>query len=252
MHSTKPLFKNENVGIYFHGGAYVSGSPKAYRRLVGNLAASSGLRMISIKYRLAPAHPFPAQLHDALIFFTFLLNQGFRPENIILMGDSAGGNLCLSLHQLLRSLNYPSIRGIVLLSPWVDFIPTRPSYKSNAHLDLCYIGNIHNPNALARLFYAPGRKYSTALLEELHHPLISPINADFANLPPVLIQCGELETFFDDIEELYKRIAAKNPGREDNIIYECYQGMYHVFHLFVNTPSAHAAVSSIGEFVKRL
>ncbi|KAI7823664.1 Alpha/Beta hydrolase protein [Kickxella alabastrina] len=207
----EPLTPNERIILYLH-------------------AAQAGLRCFTIDYRLAPLHPYPAQLHDAYISFHFLLQQGFRAENIVLAGDSAGGNLVLALTLLLKHTGIPHVRGLVLLSPWTDIISQRPSIERNKRFDYLVNMPMTSPMSRARLFYAPGRRMSPELMAEMAHPLVSPVNADFSDFPPTLIQAGDKELLLDEISELFHNILAANPDRQDIYTYECYADMIHVFH----------------------
>ncbi|KAJ2824600.1 hypothetical protein FBU31_003948, partial [Coemansia sp. 'formosensis'] len=131
------LTPNERVIFYLHGGSYVMGSPASYREPVGHLAHYTSLRTFVIGYRLAPRHPFPAQLHDALIGFNFMLQQGFTPQNIILAGDSAGGHLCLDLLLLLKHTGngQHKVAGLMLISPLPTFTYSGGSLMSNGDHD---------------------------------------------------------------------------------------------------------------------
>ncbi|KAJ1962114.1 hypothetical protein GGI12_002838 [Dipsacomyces acuminosporus] len=119
-------------------------------------------------------------------------------------------------------------------------------------MDALHYHSVSEPCAYARLYYEPGRRFSESLLSELTHPLLSPINADFTDMPPTLIQYGDLELIVDDITEMYERIVKQNPGREKDIVCECYKGMFHDFQLIVDTKDALEAFNGIKEFVKGL
>ncbi|KAJ2227599.1 hypothetical protein IWW45_006963 [Coemansia sp. RSA 485] len=248
----QPMDINEHVILYLHGGAYTLGSAASHRGLTGRLAFQSNLRCIAIDYRLAPLDPYPAQLHDAYIAFQYLVQQGFRPENIVLAGDSAGGNLVLALTMLLRHTGVPHLRGLVLISPWADIVSQRPSVEQNKKFDYLVSLPHESPLCQPRLFYAPGRAYSKELLAEMAHPLVSPVNGDFKDFPPTLIQVGDKELLFDEITELHQNMLAANPDRHGSFIYECYTDMIHVFHQFLDLPSAQEAYVSAGKFIKGL
>ncbi|KAJ2380135.1 hypothetical protein GGI05_006405, partial [Coemansia sp. RSA 2603] len=141
----KPLSPNERIILYLHGGAYTLGSAASHRGLTGRLVNQSDVRCVAIDYRLAPQHPFPAQLHDAYIAYRYLLEHGFKPESVILAGDSAGGNLVLALTLLLKHNNETMPCGLLLLSPWVDLVSMRPSVLHNAQCDYLYPLPLENP-----------------------------------------------------------------------------------------------------------
>ncbi|KAJ2025523.1 hypothetical protein IWW57_003347 [Coemansia sp. S610] len=248
-----PIDASENIVLYVHGGAYRYGSPASHRGLTGRLSGLSGLRFVSVDYRLAPLHPYPSQLHDAYVAFLFLLRQGFKAQNIVLAGDSAGGNLALALLLLLRHTGIAhTVCGLVLLSPWTDLVSSRSSVERNAKYDYLAGPPLSSPLAPARLFYAPGRRYSQELVEEMSHPLVSPVNGSFEGFPPTLIQAGDRELLVDDIAQLHENLLRDNPDRGDSYIYECYADMVHVFHQFMELSDAAVAFASAGKFMKGL
>ncbi|KAJ2758553.1 hypothetical protein IWQ56_005972 [Coemansia nantahalensis] len=247
-----PLAAGERVILYLHGGAYKMGSAASHRALVGRIAAHAGLRSVSIEYRLAPLHPFPAQLHDAYISFQHLVARGFAPGDIVVAGDSAGGNLALVLALLLRHTGV-GVRGLLLLSPWADLITERASLKRNARFDFLTAPPLASPLSPARTFYAPGRRLDEGMRREMAHPLVSPVYADFAGFPPTLIQAGEKEVIIDEIAQLHHNIAAANPGADPaRHVYECVPDMVHVFHQFLSLPDARRAIARAGEFIASL
>ncbi|KAJ2735541.1 hypothetical protein IW152_001462 [Coemansia sp. BCRC 34962] len=251
--SCAPIDESENVVLYLHGGAYRYGSPASHRGLTGRLSGLSGLRLVSVHYRLAPLHPYPSQLHDAYLAFLFLVQQGFKPQNIVLAGDSAGGNLALALLLLLRHTRVAhTVCGLVLLSPWTDLVSSRSSMERNAKYDYLTGPPLSSPLAPARIFYAPGRRYSQELVDEMSHPLVSPVNGDFKGFPPTLIQAGDKEVLVDDIAQLHENLLRDNPDRQDSFVYECYADMVHVFHQFIELSDAEIAFLSAGKFMKGL
>ncbi|KAJ1826895.1 hypothetical protein LPJ56_001954, partial [Coemansia sp. RSA 2599] len=248
----QPLDSSEHIILYLHGGGYTIGSAASHRGLTGRLAFQANLRCVAIDYRLAPLHPYPAQLHDAYIAFQYLVQQGFEPQNIVLAGDSAGGNLVLALTMLLRHTGARRLRGLLLISPWVDLISERPSVVENERFDYLVNVPLESPLNRSRIYYAPGRPYSRELVDEMAHPLVSPINGDFRDFPPTLIQAGDKEMLADDIDEVYHKLLADNPDRHESFIYECYADMIHVFHQFLDLPPAQKAYISAGKFIKGL
>ncbi|KAJ2746049.1 hypothetical protein GGI20_001676 [Coemansia sp. BCRC 34301] len=249
-----PVDDSENIILYLHGGGYKYGSPASHRGVTGRLSGLSGLRCVSLDYRLAPLNPYPAQLHDAYLAFAYLLQQGFKPQNIVLAGDSAGGNLALVLLLLLRHTGVTrTVCGLVLISPWVDLVSNRSSMSRNARYDYLTGPPLQSPLSLARVFYAPGRRYSQALFDEMSHPLVSPVNGDFADFPPTLIQAGEKEVLVDDITQLHENLLRDNsPERHGSFTYESYADMVHVFHQFTELADGLAAFASAAKFIKGL
>ncbi|ORX67320.1 hypothetical protein DL89DRAFT_269737 [Linderina pennispora] len=212
-----------------HATPQQTNNPGSHRILVHAISAAVNQRAFSLDYRLAPRHPFPAQLHDAYIAFLYLLNQGFNAENIVLAGDSAGGHLCVSLALLLRHAGCLKPRGVVLLCPWVDLdLQDTETVRANSRYDYLCPHRLEMPTTPARLFYKPGHRANSAYIEELHDPYVSPIYADFTGFPPTLIQSGEREVIIEGIRTLYQRM--KEASSEDaNILYEEYADMVHVY-----------------------
>ncbi|KAJ2784423.1 hypothetical protein H4R18_001133 [Coemansia javaensis] len=247
-----PAAEGERIILYLHGGAYKLGSAASHRGLTGRIAARAGLRCVTIDYRLAPLHPYPAQLHDAYIAFRYLVGRGFAAGDVVLAGDSAGGNLALALAVLLRQGGV-QVRGLLLLSPWADLAAERASIRRNARFDFLTAPPLASPLSPARVFYAPGRRLDAEMLREMAHPLVSPVHADFGGFPPTLIQAGDKEIIVDEISQLHANIVAANPdaapGRH---AYECYPDMVHVFHQFLSLPDAQLAIARAGEFVQSL
>ncbi|KAJ1954251.1 hypothetical protein EC988_002534 [Linderina pennispora] len=250
--SPMPFHSNEQIILYLHGGGYTGGSPGSHRILVHAISAAVNQRAFSLDYRLAPRHPFPAQLHDAYIAFLYLLNQGFKAENIVLAGDSAGGHLCVSLALLLRHAGCPKPRGVVLLCPWVDLdLQDTETVRANSRYDYLCPHRLEMPTTPVRLFYKPGHRANSAYIEELHDPYVSPIYADFTGFPPTLIQSGEREVIIEGIRTLYQRM--KEASAEDaSILYEEYADMVHVFHRFPFRPEVYKALASIVRFITSL
>ncbi|KAJ1950655.1 hypothetical protein FBU59_000574 [Linderina macrospora] len=252
MLEIKPVLARERIVLYLHGGGYMYGSPASHRKHVANMAAMTGARTMVIDYRLAPLNLFPAQLLDALYSFLYLLDQGFRQEDIILAGESAGGNLVLVLALLLRHMGIGNVRGLVLISPWVDLSCTCRSAVENTKFDYLSMPVVEFPQNPGRMFFAPGRKLTEDLVAELRHPLVSPLYGDFSNFPPTLIQAGTREVLYDDIVQLSEKIVSQNTHDTTNVVFEAYDDMVHVFQQFEELPDTEVAFASIGKFVRSL
>ncbi|KAJ2360757.1 hypothetical protein H4S01_005592, partial [Coemansia sp. RSA 2610] len=246
----RPAAADEKVVLFLHGGGYVMGSSGSYRQLICRISRATGLRVLSVDYRLAPEHPFPAPIYDAYIAFKHLVCQGFRPEAIVVIGDSAGGHLSLALTHLLRLAGGALPGGLALLSPVTDMARDRPSAEANRNFDYLAKQPVESPLANARLFYAPGRRLSPQMRRELADPLVSPVNGDFDGFPPTLIQAGACEVLVDDSTGLHAAIAAQSPTRPP--VLELYEDMVHVFQAFSARPESAQAIASIGRFVKDL
>ncbi|KAJ2608930.1 hypothetical protein EV177_004715 [Coemansia sp. RSA 1804] len=188
------------------------GCMNSYRGLHSGLATATKLPVYSIEYNLAPESKYPAQLYDACCAYMYLRrNLGYNACDIVVAGDSAGSNLTLALWQLVRAHNEP-IGALILLSPWVDISYTRETWYSNANIDYLERENVDDPESSVRklLGYSDlsdeSQKRSIQLIKELaRDPFVAPIYADLTELPPTLIQVGELETMYSDICEFAAR-----------------------------------------------
>jgi len=225
---------SDNVMIYLHGGGYVMGSPVTHRGLVGRLAKSCGIRALSVDYRLAPEHPFPAALEDSLAVYQWVMDQGISPHNIIIAGDSAGAGLTLATLISLRD-NHEQLPAMALcISPWTDLALTGESIKDCAKIDP-YISY-----DLLKL----GAHYMGSHNPEL--PLISPLHADLRGLPPLLIHVGTDEVLLSDSTRLAD--TAKADGVD--VTLKIWDKMWHDFHLWAPyLPEANTAIEEIAEFV---
>lgn len=203
--------------LYFHGGGYVFGSPTSHRHLSSRMARLSGMRCLSVDYRLAPENPFPAAVDDALAAYQWLMGQGIAASDIAVAGDSAGGGLAVALMLRAREENTPLPGASVLFCPWTDMACNRPSYTSRAHIDpsITQAGILDSANA-----YLNGAPADT--------PLASPVHADLSGLPPCLVQVGEREVLVDDARDLVTGMRRKGTVAE----LEVWDGMVHVWHAF--------------------
>ena len=223
--------------LYFHGGGFRLGSVASHRQLIAGIADASGCRVLAINYRLAPEHRFPAALQDALAAFDWLCAQGCKPTDIALAGDSAGGNLVLTTMLSLRGRGQQLPSAGVLMSPWTDLAATGDSYQSRAEAD-----PIHQRSmilALAKSYLGEGGDAS--------NPLASPLYADLAGLPPLLIQAGDRETVRDDAMMLAAKAKAAGVDAELGV----FDGMIHVFQMFPEIPQAAEAIAAIAAFLRR-
>jgi monoterpene epsilon-lactone hydrolase len=228
--------ERKGVVLYFHGGGYQLGSTRTYRGLMTALATAAGCRVLGIYYRLAPEHKFPAPIDDALAAYTWLLDQGITPNNVVLAGDSAGGGLALATMLALRDRKQPMPAAAVLLSPWTDLEATGDSYDNRAAVDPIHSRPV--VRAMARAYV--GRD------GDPRDPMASPVHADLTGLPPLLIQAGDHETVRDDAI----RIAERAEGAGVDVTLEVWAGMPHVFQLYAEElPDAAKAIAAIGAFV---
>jgi monoterpene epsilon-lactone hydrolase len=224
--------------LYFHGGGFRIGSVESHRDLIAQIAVASGCRVLAINYRLAPEHRFPAALDDALVAYGWMLDRGLNPANIAFAGDSAGGNLVLAAMLALRERSLPLPVAAVLMSPWTDLAATGTSYVSRAEAD-----PIHQRPMILTLAknYLGGQG-------DPRDPLVSPLYADLAGLPPLLIQVGDRETVLDDAVMFAD--LARAAGVDVHL--EVWDGMIHVFQMFgAELAEAHRAIASIAQFLNR-
>lgn len=200
------------VVLYLHGGGYCTGSPATHHALTGHLARRSGRRIFAADYRLAPEHPFPAALEDAVAAYQGLLADGVASRDIVVAGDSAGGGLAVATALRLHELGLPLPQGLVLFSPWVDLTLRQlpPVPPGEVMLNLPWLRECAS-------WYARGT--------DPRHPLLSPVFADLGGLPPTLVQVGGDEVLLGDAQRLYQR--ARDAGVPVQL--EIYPRRWHVF-----------------------
>jgi epsilon-lactone hydrolase len=220
--------------LYLHGGGYCVGSPATHRVITGQLARCCRARVFAADYRLAPEHPFPAAVDDAVAAYRGLLDDGFAPGATAIAGDSAGGGLAVATALRLRELGVPQPAALVLFSPWVDLglgaLGPRPP------------GEIMISKAWASecaTFYLAGRPADD--------PLASPVGANLEGLPPTLIQVGTDELLLTDARRMHAALAAA--GVE--VVLQEYPRRWHVFQLNAGLlADANRALDAAGTFVR--
>lgn len=225
-----------NIIFYCHGGGYMTGSCLYARTITSKLAQETQCDVFCFDYSLAPEHPYPAAINDALDFWNYILSQGYRAPNIIIAGDSAGGNMALSLTLCLKNARQPMPKCLILFSPWTDMTSSGKSYLTKANVD-----PVLTPEYIAKAIesYAPGMDVSL--------PQLSPVNGNLENFPPVYIQAGDNEILLDDSNKLYKRLLECNVYAKLDI----FNGMWHVFQM---SPlrTADIAISKVSSFISKL
>lgn len=233
---TPPGARTDAVVLYLHGGGYVIGSPRSHRHLAAAIARAAGTRALLLDYRLAPEHPFPAGLEDAVAAYQWLLAGGVAPARIVVAGDSAGGGLTMATLLALRERDLPRPAAAVCISPWVDLTNSAASYGTKAAVDP--IVTLDSIALLTQAYIGTG---------DPKQPLASPLYADLRNLPPLLIHVGSDEVLLDDALGLAAR--ARTAG-VDVTIREWPQ-MIHVWHWFLSMLiEAEQAIDQIGAFVQ--
>jgi len=233
--SLAPGSDASRVLLFFHGGGYCSGSIRSHRGMVSEAGRAAKVRTLALGYRLAPENPFPAALEDALAAIAFLHDQGVPGDRIAIGGDSAGGGLSLATMIRLRDAGKPLPACAWLVSPWVDLEMTGASIETKATIDPL----IH-------------REYLQELAANYLHgqdprnPLVSPLHADLAGLPPVLIQVGSAETLLDDAVRIAGRLGAADVATH----LEIWPDMIHAWHLWsARLTAGRQALASAGAFI---
>ncbi len=223
--------------LFFHGGGYIAGHPRGYLALLGRIAVLTGLQVAAPAYRLAPEHPAPAAFDEARRAHAALMAAGWRADQIILGGDSAGGGLALAL---LADLCARDLRpaGLFAFSPWTDLAMTGASVLRNAAADPI-LPAARMPDLIRMVM---GDLEPT-------DPRISPLFADFALPPPVMIQVGTTEILFDDARRMVERLQQSGG---DAVLSE-WAGAPHVWQLLDGyVPEARAALTEMAAFVRAL
>ena len=213
-----PQNSEQKTMLYFHGGMYVTGSPQSHRQHVVKFVKGSGINALVFDYRLAPEHPFPAAVDDALAAYRYLLAEGFKPSDIVFAGDSAGAGLCLATLLAIKEKGIVLPAAAAVLSPWIDLMLTGKSYKANANKCLSPKGSAEN----ASQFYA-GKT-------DKRNPLVSPLYGDLKGLPPLHISAGGNEILLDDSIQFAQK--ARAAGVEVTLRIE--KGMCHCYPAFGN------------------
>ena len=228
---------SEKVILYLHGGGYVTGSIEDHRMMCGLLANATGVKVLIPEYRLAPEHPFPAALDDALKVYQWLLDQGYSSTNMIIAGDSAGGGLSIATVLALKEKSGSLPAAVVCLSPWAD---------------LALTGQSHTTKARAEAILRKETLHEWALCytdeSNLTNPLVSPVYGDFHGFPPLLIQVGSEEILLDDSILLAEK--AKSAGVD--VTLKIWDGMWHVWQALGDLiPENKKTFEEIGQFVQR-
>jgi len=231
-----PGAQTNNAILYLHGGGFVMGSPATHRELAARVSASTKAGILVLDYRLAPEHPFPAAMQDAISAYRWLLDNGYSEKHLAIGGDSAGGGLTLQTLIAIRDEGRPLPAAALFLSPATDWVRfDGESYKTRAHIDpwiteeMCrfiashYVGN-NDPET----------------------PLFYPCDIDLSGLPPLCIHVGDHEVLLSDAVRLAERARASNVRVELKI----WPGMWHVFQVYAAfVPEARQSIDEIGRFV---
>jgi len=226
----------EKLILYVHGGGYVSGSCNDHRGFVSKFAKNTGFTNLIYDYRLAPEHPFPAALDDSVKMYRWALSAEYKPGDILIAGESAGGGLCLALLLAIKEQQLPMPAAAVAISPWTDLTCSSDSYRTRNKRSLAPLNSW-------TVFSAHYRGSHPADL-----PLISPLFGDLSGLPPVLVNSGADDELFEDGEKFCQK--AKAAGVDAT--FRKGEGMVHCYPLLAPMfPEATEAMNEIVSFIKQ-
>lgn len=229
--------RTDKIILYCHGGGYTCGGLGYARILATKLALHTGLEVISFEYRLAPEYPYPTPIEDGLKVWDYLMHLGYGAKDIIISGDSAGGNMALEICVSLKESGRMLPKAMVLFSPWTDMRATNSSYETYKDKDPLltyeYVLSVRHAYAGER--------------EDYSDPHLSPLKADLEGFPTTLIQVGSNEILRDDSEKLAK--AMKKYGVSAKL--EVYSGGWHVFQQ-MPIHKASAALTAVYDFLQTI
>ncbi len=237
---TPPKVISAMAVLQLHGGGYIGKLKNAYRDFAKTYSdMRGGMKVFTLDYRVAPKHPYPAALQDAVQAYHFMRGLGYRGEDIILAGDSAGGGLALALCAYLRDRKMELPCAAVLMSPWTDLTASGSSYEENYTKDPLF-GNTRE-SMIYNGEYCGGHDPAD--------PYISPLFGEFAGFPPMLFQVGSIEMLLSDTTEAVKK--AREAGCE--VTETVYEGMFHVFQMAMNMlPESEKAWEELTLFINSL
>lgn len=248
------IFKRKDTGskklvFIIHGGAFIMDVVNTYRILHSKISdAANGAAVAIVDYRTAPDYIYPAAHDDVMAGWEYLLKLGYLPQNIILVGDSSGGNLVLSLLLKLRDQNKPMPAAAVAMSPWADLTAAGESYKRNYNLDIMFgrKKSVVDDSKLQKILECGVFAYAKDA--DRRDPYLSPVFGDYHGMPPTLLTVGSSEMLLDDTLTIAGKIKAE--GGDVKVIVG--EGMFHVYPLFYQfSPKAKETFLSILSFIKK-
>ena len=239
--NNKKVISNKTL-LYLHGGGYVACGPETHGALITQLSLVTNCHVVFPIYRLAPENPFPAAIEDALASYKNLLEVGINPNEIFIAGDSAGGGLTLALLQKIKSEELPMPSCAIVISPWTDLTLSGNSIQERGHRDPMIKPG---PNMQVTVNAYCGN-------EDPSNPLISPLFAEYFDMPPIQIQVASEETIYDDSSRLYEKLKEQNSGKVEFIEWK---GLFHVFQAFCSgwlaIPEAKKSIKEIAKFAEK-
>ena len=233
----KDKYDRKTTVLYAHGGAYISGGLCYSRVLASKMAVAMGCTVFTFEYRLAPENPYPAAFDDGMAVWKFLTKSRFKPERVMIAGDSAGGNLALVITQKLKQNGEAMPGGLVLFSPWTDMTLSGGSYEEKESVDPIF----------TKQFVKEAADAYIALPGEAADPKFSPVFGSFEGFPPTLIMVGNNEILLDDSIKLQENMIRDGVRAELDIE----KDGWHVYQL-APLPIAKKAIKRAAEFVSNV
>ncbi|MGE0624269.1 MAG: alpha/beta hydrolase [Pseudomonadales bacterium] len=232
-----PGARRDACVLYLHGGGYMMGSLNTHQELMARISRATGASVLGLGYRLAPEHPYPAAVDDALAAYRWLLELGLASRRVVIAGDSAGGGLTMATLLALKDAGEPQPAGATVFSPWTDLTGSGDSVHTRAEAD-----PMIRPDALE----ATAAHYLGGQSARL--PGVSPLFGDLAGLPPLLIQVGDAEVLLDDATRLHQ--AAEDAGVESSL--HVFDEAFHVFQAVPDLPESAEALEEMAAFFHRV
>ncbi len=229
--------KSTNVLLQLHGGGYIGPMKNSYRNFAVNYSqAGGGMPVLTIDYRVAPENPYPAALEDTVSAYSFLKEQGYTHDQIIIAGDSAGGGLALALCHYLKDQGEPLPKAVITMSAWTDLTLEGESYTDNFTIDPLF-GNTTDSIIFNKDYVG---------VHDPREPYISPLYGDFTGFPPMLMQVGTHEMLLSDT----LTVAKKAKESHVKVKLSVYEDMFHVFQMAGNLiPESKKAWAEVEKFL---
>mmetsp|Transcript_15951 Transcript_15951/g.34672 ORF Transcript_15951/g.34672 Transcript_15951/m.34672 type:complete len:320 (-) Transcript_15951:47-1006(-) len=251
--SSPPSSSCGGVFLFIHGGGYYRGSKLASRPIAAWLSQETGRRVLSIDYRLAPEHPYPAAVEDTLNAYRWLLLRDHRPADIVVGGVSAGGGLALALLLRCQDEGVPLPALAILMSPWTDMTMSGASFETRAEADPSSISRSYLQKAAAQYLNLPIAEIesnATSIADKTNYKYASPLHHVVSGLPPLYIQVGDCECLLDDSVEFARKARAVEGGGND-VTLDVWPDLIHSWQMHPHRlPEAQAAIRKVGEYCK--